>query len=66
MQQAQTLPESTASNPLHALSESGRDILTRQSGLQDSQITLNKTRTLRWSHWLGTAPEVQSASTCSP
>lgn len=32
--------------------------LSPQSGLQSRKITLNKTRTLRWSHKLGIAPEV--------
>lgn len=36
----------------------GRDVLTLQPGLQDSHITLNKTRTLRYSHWLGIGREV--------
>lgn len=54
----QRLEDSSASNPLRSLSETGRTILARQSGLQNSQVILNKTRILRWSHWMGTAPEV--------
>ena len=61
-QRVRKLEESSASNPIRGLFENGRDILARQSGLQDSQIILNKTRILNWSHWMGTAQEVQSAS----
>lgn len=55
-------------NAIHRLSEPGRGILTRQPGLQDSQVTLNKTRTPRYSHWLGVdaASEVRSALVCAP
>ena len=38
-----------------------RDILVRQSELRGSPIILNKTRILRWSHWMGTGQEVLSA-----
>ena len=57
----QRLEDSSASNPLRGLSETGRTILARQAGLQNSQVSLNKTRILRWSHWMGTAPEVGHA-----
>ncbi|KAJ4242889.1 hypothetical protein NW757_011784 [Fusarium falciforme] len=60
----QRLEDSSASNPLRGLSETGRTILARQSGLQNSQVILNKTRILRWSHWMGTAPEFQPIYTC--
>jgi hypothetical protein len=55
----QMVQDSLATNPIFGLTETGRDILEHQSGLQNSQIILNKTRTLRWSHWMGTAPEVR-------
>jgi hypothetical protein len=59
LQRIQRLEQTTsAQNPLNGLSETGRDILERQAGLQSSQVVLNKTRILRWSHWMGTAPEV--------
>lgn len=48
----------SASSPLHGLSETGQEILTSQLGLEKSQIFLNKTRTLRSSHWMGAAKEV--------
>lgn len=52
--------ESSPSNSIHELSENGRDILARQAGLQESQVILNKTRMLSWSHWMGVAQEVWS------
>lgn len=53
------LEHASAASPDGGLSETGRHILARQSGLEDSQITLNKTRLLRWSNWVGAAREVQ-------
>lgn len=50
--------ETSASSPIQGLSETGRQILARQSGLQESQVVLNKTRILGWSHWMVSAPEV--------
>jgi hypothetical protein len=58
--QKQTLGKSSASSLVHQLSETGRDILARQAGLQDSQVILNKTRTPRSSHWVGASHEVRS------
>lgn len=58
LQRVRKLEESAASSLIHGLSETGRDILARQFGLPKSQIILNKTRILRWSHWMGTAPEI--------
>ncbi|KAM5357881.1 hypothetical protein ACJZ2D_015828 [Fusarium nematophilum] len=60
------LEESASCTPTQAqgLAETGRNILARQSGLQDSQIVLNKTRILRWSHWMGTAPEFEPIHAC--
>ena len=58
LDRVQLLEESLKFDPVHGLSETGRDIFTRHSRLRDPQITLNKTRVLRWSHWMGTAKEV--------
>jgi hypothetical protein len=55
----QRLEQASATSPLGGLAETGRDILEKQAGLKDSQIVLNKTRILRWSHWMGTAQEVR-------
>ncbi|KAI1142100.1 hypothetical protein F5Y05DRAFT_402099 [Hypoxylon sp. FL0543] len=56
--------KSSASSPINGLSESGRGILARQLGLQDSQIILNKTRILGWSLRIGTAPEFAPIVAC--
>ncbi|KAI0828428.1 hypothetical protein F5Y06DRAFT_290971 [Hypoxylon sp. FL0890] len=54
----------SAPSPINGLSESGREILSRQLGLQDSQIILNKTRILGWSLRIGTAPEFAPIVAC--
>ncbi|KIX10698.1 uncharacterized protein Z518_01782 [Rhinocladiella mackenziei CBS 650.93] len=64
LRRIRNLEESSASNPMHGLIETGRHILESHSGLQDSQIFLNKTRIFRWSHWLGTAPEFATIGDC--
>ena len=58
LKRVQKLEVSSASNPIHGLSETNRDILAQQSGLQDSHTILNKTRILGWSQWMGTSKEV--------
>ncbi|KAI0798329.1 hypothetical protein GGR55DRAFT_672628 [Xylaria sp. FL0064] len=58
------LEEISISSPIHGLAETGRHILTRQAGLRDSEISLKKTRLLRWSDWMGTAPEFQLVYKC--
>ncbi|KAI0126189.1 hypothetical protein BJ170DRAFT_582966 [Xylariales sp. AK1849] len=64
LQRVRKLEESTASSPIHGLSETGQDILARQAGLHDSQIILNKTRILGWSHWMGMASEFATIGAC--
>ncbi|KAF2493579.1 hypothetical protein BU16DRAFT_83911 [Lophium mytilinum] len=64
LQRVQILEQSSASSPIHGLAETGRNILTRQSGLQDSQIILNKTRIFTWSHWMGMAQEFALIIAC--
>jgi hypothetical protein len=59
LQRLSKLEELSASSPAHGLSETGRHILTRQAGLRGSEISLKKTRLLRWSDWMGLAPEVE-------
>lgn len=61
LRRVRRLEESSAASPNLGLTETGRDILAQQSGLQVSQIILNKTRILRWTHWMGMAQEVWSA-----
>ncbi|KAJ2978612.1 hypothetical protein NUW58_g7443 [Xylaria curta] len=63
-QRVRKLEETSVSNPIRALAETGRHILTRQAGLRESEITLKKTRLLRWSDWMGMAPEFQFVYKC--
>ncbi|KUJ24541.1 uncharacterized protein LY89DRAFT_713366 [Mollisia scopiformis] len=64
LQRIQKLKSSSPSSSIHELSENGRDILARQAGLHDSQIVLNKTRMMGWSHWMGIAQEFTPIITC--
>ncbi|KAK5196206.1 hypothetical protein LTR99_004995 [Exophiala xenobiotica] len=64
LQRIKKLEGSAANNPLNALSETTQDILARQSGLRDSQTMLDKSRIVRWSHWMGTAPEFHLIGEC--
>jgi hypothetical protein len=57
-QRVRKLEQLSVLGPVHALAETGRHILTRQIGLQDSEVALKKSRLLRWSDWIGIAPEV--------
>ncbi|KAI1172617.1 hypothetical protein F4777DRAFT_497396 [Nemania sp. FL0916] len=59
-QRVRKLEELSALGPIRGLAETGRHILTRQAGLRDSEIALKKSRLLRWSDWMGIAPEFQS------
>lgn len=63
-QRVRKLEALSASGLVHGLEETGRHILTRQAGLRDSETTLKKTRLLRWSDWMGTAPEFQYVYKC--
>lgn len=58
-QRVRKLEALSASSLVHGLGETGRHILTRQAGLRDLETTLKKTRLLRWSDWMATAPEVR-------
>ncbi|CAJ2504073.1 Uu.00g114670.m01.CDS01 [Anthostomella pinea] len=60
LQRVQKLEERSASTPARGLPETGQDIVARQ----DSQITLNKTRILGWSHWMGKAQEFGTIGAC--
>ncbi|KAI1772968.1 hypothetical protein F4818DRAFT_129603 [Hypoxylon cercidicola] len=51
LQRVQTL-ESSASRVNPRQSETGQDILERQSGIQHSRVILKKTRVLNWSDWI--------------
>ncbi|KAI1323040.1 hypothetical protein F5Y16DRAFT_19883 [Xylariaceae sp. FL0255] len=47
-------------SPTLGLTQTGRAILASQAGLRKSDILLKKTRILRWSDWMGTAPEFKT------
>ncbi|KAJ9151991.1 C6 zinc finger domain-containing protein [Pleurostoma richardsiae] len=64
IQRVERLEESSASSPVQGLSETSRAILARETGLPDSQIIMNKTRLLGWSHWMGTAQEFAKVGDC--
>ncbi|KAI3332482.1 hypothetical protein HD806DRAFT_480732 [Xylariaceae sp. AK1471] len=64
LQRVRKLEELSPSSSVHGLSETGRHILTRQAGLRDSEISLKKTRLLRWSDWMGMAPEFSFIYKC--
>jgi hypothetical protein len=61
LQRLQKLEASSAADSTFKLVETGSDKIARLCGLQNSPIILNKTRILRWSHWLGTGQEVYTA-----
>ncbi|KAI8946843.1 hypothetical protein F4801DRAFT_39738 [Xylaria longipes] len=63
-QRVRRLEESSVSNPARGLAETGRHILARHAGLRDSDIILKKTRLLRWSDWMGFAPEFHFVYKC--
>ncbi|KAH0526900.1 hypothetical protein TsFJ059_010170 [Trichoderma semiorbis] len=50
--------------PVHDISQAGRDVLAGESGMPDAQIILNKTRIMRWSHWVGIAKEFEPIISC--
>lgn len=56
-----TRSQGSVGTSLSILSETGQGILASQFGLEPSQILLNKTRTLRSSHWMGVAGEVNES-----
>ncbi|TVY41643.1 Transcription factor [Lachnellula subtilissima] len=55
LQRVQRLETVPTSLPYNGKSETGPDLVARQSGLQDAQISVNKTRVIRWSHGLDAA-----------
>ncbi|KAI1379303.1 hypothetical protein F4677DRAFT_442283 [Hypoxylon crocopeplum] len=64
LRRIQRLEEFSASSPVNALSETTRDILSQQFGLQSSQIILNKTRILPWSLRMGITQEYAPMMAC--
>ncbi|PTB66685.1 hypothetical protein BBK36DRAFT_1198111 [Trichoderma citrinoviride] len=60
----QRLERSLVHVPVHDLTQAGRDVLAGESGLPDARIILNKTRIMRWSHWVGIAKEFAPIVSC--
>jgi hypothetical protein len=54
----QVAEKPSVSSSIRELTVTSRDILERQSGLQNSQIILHKSKIMSWSHWISTAHEV--------
>ncbi|TVY41868.1 Transcription factor [Lachnellula occidentalis] len=55
LQRVQRLESSSTSFPYNGTTETGPELVARQPGLQDAQISVNKTRVIRWSNGLDAA-----------
>ncbi|TVY22957.1 Transcription factor [Lachnellula hyalina] len=55
LQRVQRLETSSTSLPCNGTSETSLNLVAQQSGLQDAQISVHKTRVIRWSHGLDAA-----------
>lgn len=58
LRRIQHLESSLATSPVPAHSEPGGELIDRQPVQQDTRVNLYKTRTLKWSYWVGMADEV--------
>lgn len=58
LRRIQHLEKSLATGSVSAHSEPGGELIDRQLGHQDTRVSLYKTRTLKWSYWMGVADEV--------
>lgn len=58
LQRVRRLEEASAAG---CSSSSSEAMYASQNGLQEARVDLNKTRVVRWSLWMGRAPEVSSA-----
>lgn len=58
LRRIQHLENSLATSPVAAHSELGGELIDRQPVHQDARVSLYKTRTLKWSYWVGMADEV--------
>ncbi|KAL7942712.1 hypothetical protein V8C42DRAFT_331694 [Trichoderma barbatum] len=63
-ERVQRLERSLVHVPVHELSQAGRDVLAGESGLPEARIFLNKTRIMRWSHWVGISREFGPIISC--
>ncbi|KAM3510961.1 hypothetical protein MY11210_005427 [Beauveria gryllotalpidicola] len=57
-------PETRKPNFISQLPQRDDRIFARKSAAHDSQIVLDKTRILRWSHWMGAGQEFGPIFTC--
>ncbi|KAL7911584.1 hypothetical protein GGI35DRAFT_294069 [Trichoderma velutinum] len=63
-ERVRSLERSLVHVPVHDLSQVGRDVLAGESGMPDAHIILNKTRIMRWSHWVGIVKEFAPIISC--
>ncbi|KAL7932882.1 hypothetical protein V8C35DRAFT_328124 [Trichoderma chlorosporum] len=63
-ERVQRLERSLVRVPVQDLSQTGRDVLAGESGMPDARIILNKTRIMRWSHWVGIVKEFAPIISC--
>ncbi|KXG51511.1 Transcription factor [Penicillium griseofulvum] len=64
LQRIQHLEDSLATSPVPVHSESGGELIDRQPVHQNTRVSLYKTRTLRWSHWVSMANEFDLIVAC--
>ncbi|KAJ5192811.1 Transcription factor [Penicillium cf. viridicatum] len=64
LQRIQNLENSLATSPVPVHSEPGGELIGRQPVHQDTRVSLYKTRTLKWSYWVGMADEFDLIVAC--
>ncbi|KAJ5547147.1 hypothetical protein N7494_004732 [Penicillium frequentans] len=64
LRRIQQLENSLATSPVPAHSEPGGKLIDRQPVHQDTRVSLYKTRTLKWSYWVGMADEFDLIVAC--
>ncbi|KAF2469228.1 uncharacterized protein BDR25DRAFT_288688 [Lindgomyces ingoldianus] len=64
LRRIQHLENSLATSPVPAHSEPGGELIDRQPVHQDTRVSLYKTRTLKWSYWVGMADEFDLIVAC--
>ncbi|KAJ5887345.1 hypothetical protein N7504_011392 [Penicillium tannophilum] len=64
LRRIQQLENSLATNPVPAHSEPGGKLIDRQPVHQDTRVSLYKTRTVKWSYWVGMADEFDLIVAC--
>ncbi|QKX61563.1 uncharacterized protein TRUGW13939_08715 [Talaromyces rugulosus] len=64
LRRIQHLENSLATSPVPAHSEPGGELIDRQPVHQDTRVSLYKTRTIKWSYWVGMADEFDLIMAC--